>query len=85
MLHRTAGFIFDLGIFTNLSADHIGPNEHKDFEDYLHCKSKLFRQCRTGIFNGDDPGLKGSLKDIPARSRPSAWAQTMIFALRISS
>ena len=55
MLHRTAGFIFDLGIFTNLSPDHIGPNEHTDFEDYLHCKSLLFRQCRTGIFNGDDP------------------------------
>ena len=55
MLHRTAGFVFDLGIFTNLSPDHIGPNEHSDFEDYLHCKSLLFRQCRTGIFNGDDP------------------------------
>ena len=55
MLHRTAGFVFDLGIFTNLSPDHIGPNEHKDFEDYLHCKSMLFQQCRTGILNGDDP------------------------------
>ena len=55
MLHRTAGFVFDLGIFTNLSPDHIGPNEHSDIEDYLHCKSLLFRQCRTGIFNGDDP------------------------------
>lgn len=54
MLHRTQGFVFDLGIFTNLEADHIGPNEHKDFEDYLHCKSLLFRQCRVGIFNGDD-------------------------------
>jgi len=55
MLHRTAGFEFDLGIFTNLSPDHIGPNEHKDFEDYLRCKSLLFKQCRTGILNGDDP------------------------------
>ena len=55
MLHRTGGFVFDLGIFTNLSPDHIGPNEHKDFEDYLHCKSLLFSQCRVGILNGDDP------------------------------
>ncbi len=55
MLHRTQGFIFDLGIFTNLSPDHIGPAEHKDFEDYLHCKSLLFRQCRVGIVNGDSP------------------------------
>ena len=55
MLHRTAGVVFDLGIFTNLSPDHIGPHEHRDFEEYLHCKSLLFRQCRTGIVNGDDP------------------------------
>lgn len=54
-LHRTQGFLFDLGIFTNLSPDHIGPNEHTDFDDYLSCKSLLFRQCRTGIFNADDP------------------------------
>ncbi|MGN1151578.1 MAG: UDP-N-acetylmuramoyl-L-alanyl-D-glutamate--2,6-diaminopimelate ligase [Lachnospiraceae bacterium] len=55
MLHRTQGFIFDFGIFTNLEADHIGPAEHKDFEDYLHCKSLLFKQCRVGIVNHDDP------------------------------
>ncbi len=55
MMHRTQGFIFDLGIFTNLSPDHIGPNEHSSFEDYMHCKGLLFKQCRTGILNGDDP------------------------------
>ncbi len=54
MLHRTQGFIFDYGIFTNLEPDHIGPGEHRDFEDYLHCKSLLFQQCRLGIANGDD-------------------------------
>lgn len=54
MLHRSQGFVFDYGIFTNLEPDHIGPNEHRDFEDYLHCKSLLFRQCRVGIGNGDD-------------------------------
>lgn len=54
MLHRTQGFIFDFGIFTNLEPDHIGENEHKDFDDYLHCKSLLFRQCRVGIVNADD-------------------------------
>ena len=31
------------------------PNEHADFEEYLHCKSLLFRQCSLGIVNGDDP------------------------------
>ena len=53
-LHRTQGFIFDFGIFTNLEPDHIGPNEHADFEEYLNCKGLLFRQCRTGIVNRDD-------------------------------
>ena len=56
--HRTQGLLFDLGIFTNLSPDHIGKNEHKDFAEYLECKSLLFRQCRTGIFNADDPHCK---------------------------
>ena len=54
MLHRTQGFVFDFGIFTNLEPDHIGPNEHASFEDYLHCKSLLFRQCKAGIVNRDD-------------------------------
>ena len=54
MLHRTQGFLFDFGIFTNLEPDHIGQGEHKDFDDYLHCKCLLFRQCRVGIVNHDD-------------------------------
>lgn len=54
MLHRTQGFVFDYGIFTNIEPDHIGPNEHRDFEHYLACKSMLLRQCRVGIVNRDD-------------------------------
>lgn len=54
MLHRTAGFVFDYGIFTNLEADHIGPAEHASFAEYMACKAMLFRQCRVGIVNGDD-------------------------------
>ena len=54
MLHRTAGIPFEIGIFTNLGEDHIGPNEHKDFEDYKHCQGLLFKQCRLGIANVDD-------------------------------
>lgn len=62
MLHRTAGFTFDIGIFTNLEPDHIGPNEHKDFKDYLRCKALLFKQCKTGIFNADDQHLEQILE-----------------------
>lgn len=54
MLHRTQGFVFDYGIFTNLEPDHIGPNEHSGFEDYMACKGLLFKQCKVGIVNGDD-------------------------------
>ena len=39
MLHRVSGFTFDYGMFTNLAEDHIGENEHKDMDDYIHCKS----------------------------------------------
>ncbi|WP_130836598.1 UDP-N-acetylmuramoyl-L-alanyl-D-glutamate--2,6-diaminopimelate ligase [Lachnoclostridium sp. Marseille-P6806] len=62
MLHRTQGFRFDIGVFTNLEPDHIGPNEHRDFHEYMHCKSLLFRQCRIGIVNGDDGHLPGILE-----------------------
>ena len=62
ILHRVSGFMFDIGVFTNLEPDHIGENEHKDFADYMHCKSLLFRQCKLGIFNGDSEHLEGILK-----------------------
>lgn len=52
--HRTDGILFDYGIFTNFSNDHISDSEHKDMDEYLACKSLLFRQCRTGIINIDD-------------------------------
>jgi len=63
MLHRTSGFVFDYGIFTNIEPDHIGPDEHKDFEDYMHCKSLLFKQCKVGIVNGDDEHVSDVTKD----------------------
>lgn len=63
MLHRTQGFVFDYGIFTNLEPDHIGPNEHKSFEEYMMCKGLLFKQCKVGIVNSDDSHWKQVTKD----------------------
>lgn len=63
MLHRTAGVLFEIGVFTNLQPDHIGPAEHESFEDYMACKSMLFRQCRLGIVNEDDPHVNEILKN----------------------
>ncbi|MBQ7832613.1 MAG: UDP-N-acetylmuramoyl-L-alanyl-D-glutamate--2,6-diaminopimelate ligase [Lachnospiraceae bacterium] len=62
MMHRTQGFVFDLGIFTNLEPDHIGPNEHGSFEEYMACKGLLFKQCKVGIVNGDDSHVSALLE-----------------------
>jgi len=51
---RVFGLEFFLGIYTNLSEDHIGPGEHKDFENYMQCKSQLFAHSRTSLINVDD-------------------------------
>ncbi|MDE6184086.1 MAG: UDP-N-acetylmuramoyl-L-alanyl-D-glutamate--2,6-diaminopimelate ligase, partial [Lachnospiraceae bacterium] len=61
-LHRTQGFTFEIGIFTNLEPDHIGPNEHADFEEYRACKGLLFKQCRLGIVNRDDAHVQAVLE-----------------------
>ncbi len=52
---RLEGITFDAGVFTNFSNDHIGGVEHKDMEEYLFCKSLLFRQVRNAAANCDDP------------------------------
>lgn len=52
-MNRVDGFTFDYGVFTNISPEHIGPNEHESFEEYLQCKSLLFRRCRVGVINAD--------------------------------
>ena len=54
MLRRVSGLSIDYGIFTNLSPDHIGPNEHTDYENYKECKKQLFSLCNIGIYNLDD-------------------------------
>ncbi|MGN1457833.1 MAG: UDP-N-acetylmuramoyl-L-alanyl-D-glutamate--2,6-diaminopimelate ligase [Acutalibacteraceae bacterium] len=61
--HRTDGFIFDYGVFTNFSHDHIGGDEHASMEEYLECKSMLFRQCTTGIINIDDENAENIIKN----------------------
>ena len=39
-LKRWSNVIFDYAIFTNLSLDHVGDDEHDSFDDYKYCKSK---------------------------------------------
>lgn len=61
--HRTDNIMFDFGVFTNFSHDHIGQGEHKDMDEYLQCKAMLFKQCKVGIVNIDDENTAEILKD----------------------
>ncbi len=66
--HRVDAVAFDVAVFTNLTKDHIGPNEHADFNDYRRSKAMLFERVgrpvlgapskdmpRGAVINGDDP------------------------------
>lgn len=50
--HRVDCCDFDIGVFTNLTRDHL--DEHGTMENYRNAKAKLFTLCRKGILNADD-------------------------------
>lgn len=51
-LDRVYGVKFEIGIFTNLTRDHL--DFHKTFENYYNAKFKLFERARIKIVNVDD-------------------------------
>lgn len=66
-MHRVDGIFFDYAVFTNISPDHIGPDEHENFEEYLYYKKQIFHQCREALVNCDDEHFSEIIKDIPCR------------------
>ena len=48
---RVGPLTFDVGIFLNIAEDHISPNEHADFDDYLQSKLKIFERSKTAVVN----------------------------------
>jgi len=54
--NRVAGIHFDIGVFTNLSQDHL--DYHGSMEEYLAAKLKLFSMCKERIYNLDDPAAE---------------------------
>lgn len=62
MQSRAEDINFDIGIFTNITPDHIGAGEHENFEEYLFWKSTLFKKCHRAIINIDDPHWKDVIK-----------------------
>lgn len=65
MMDRVEGIEYEYGIYTNLSPDHIGGVEHASFDEYMYCKTLLFRQCRNAILNIDDKYWKVMVEDVP--------------------
>ncbi len=52
-LSRVHGIPFALGVFTNLTQDHL--DFHQTMENYLAAKKQLFTMCREAVINLDDP------------------------------
>ena len=50
-MERVYGILYKYGVFLNISEDHISNIEHKDYNDYLESKLKLFERAETAIVN----------------------------------
>ena len=64
-LDRVCGIPFAVGIFTNLTQDHL--DFHKTMENYCDAKAKLFSMCRVGVVNADDPWCARLTKNASCR------------------
>lgn len=51
--NRVDNMKLDVGIFLNISEDHISPIEHPDFEDYLASKLRIFQSSKYAVVNLD--------------------------------
>ena len=65
VLDRVYGVRYAVGIFTNLTQDHL--DFHKTMEEYCDAKAILFRNCDTGICNADDPWTARLLENADCR------------------
>lgn len=61
-LDRVYGCDFEVGIFTNITRDHL--DFHKTFDNYYDAKFKLFERSKTCIINVDNDFGYRVLKDI---------------------
>ena len=52
-LSRVYGILYKVGVFLNISEDHISSVEHEDFDDYFGSKLKLFEQTQNAVVNID--------------------------------
>jgi len=52
-MDKLGDIVFDCGVFTNLTQDHL--NFHGTLENYRDAKSKLFKRSKISLINDDDP------------------------------
>lgn len=53
-MDRVVGCDFDIALFTNLTEDHISPNEHPTMEDYFEAKLSLLKLAPVCVVNLDN-------------------------------
>ena len=82
VLDRVYGIRFAIGIFTNLSQDHL--DFHHTMEEYCDAKAILFDRCDVAIYNADDPWSQRMLAHCPCRTfsysaqrEADLWAQSI--------
>ena len=68
--NRTYGLHFNVGIFLNITPDHIGRNEHPTFADYLHCKEQLLVNSDTCLINAETDHLADVYYSAKATTQP---------------
>ncbi|MBR5523799.1 MAG: UDP-N-acetylmuramoyl-L-alanyl-D-glutamate--2,6-diaminopimelate ligase [Clostridia bacterium] len=61
--YRVAGCTYELGVFTNLTQDHL--DYHETMENYMLAKKQLFTICRAGIVNLDDSWTPALTEGVP--------------------
>ena len=66
VLDRVAGVRFDVGMFSNLTQDHL--DFHKTMEEYRKAKAILFRMCDVGVYNADDPASEKIMAEATCRA-----------------
>ncbi|XCP86594.1 UDP-N-acetylmuramoyl-L-alanyl-D-glutamate--2,6-diaminopimelate ligase [Roseburia hominis] len=67
--NRVDNMRLDVGVFLNISEDHISPIEHPDFEDYFASKLRIFAKADTAVVNLDADFSERILEAAKASSR----------------
>ncbi|HCJ10679.1 MAG TPA: UDP-N-acetylmuramoyl-L-alanyl-D-glutamate--2,6-diaminopimelate ligase [Clostridiales bacterium] len=75
-LQRVTGFEFDVGVFTNLSPDHL--DFHGDLEAYFQAKAKLFTGLGSSYLGRPKDGPKAAVLNADSPVSPRLAAMTKV-------